>query len=120
MQAKLNNITMPVKNPKSIRDFYVNAFDLKEVEARSQPPDFFMLDGNGCTITIQDANAINQSTGTVGVELGFEVENVQSYIPRIKQSGGGIIKQEQQMGWGQAFTAVDPEGHVVNVFKFHR
>lgn len=118
MQAKLNNITMPVKDPKKIRDFYVNTFDLKELESFSDAGDFYMLDGNGCTITIQDANAIGQSTGTVGVELGFEVEEVESYIPKIKQNGGGIIKQEQQMGWGNAFTAVDPEGHVVNVFRF--
>ncbi len=120
MEAKLSNINLPVHNPQKIRDFYAQVFDLKELEYASEPPGFFMLDANACTITIQDADAIGQSTGTVGVELGFEVEDVPSYINRIKNAGGGILKEQQQMSWGVAFTAADPEGHIVNVFKFKR
>jgi predicted enzyme related to lactoylglutathione lyase len=120
MEAKLSNINLPVHNPRKVRDFYMQAFDLKEIEYASEPPGFFMLNANGCTITIQDAEAIGQSTGTVGIELGFEVEDVPSYVGRIRQAGGGILKEEQQMSWGQAFTAADPEGHVINIFRFIR
>ncbi|HVZ56243.1 MAG TPA: VOC family protein [Chitinophagaceae bacterium] len=120
MQAKLNNITLPVKSPQQIRDFYVNVFGLKELEYTSRTPGFFMLDGNGCTLTIQDAEAIGQSTGSAGVELGFEVDDVPSFVPRIMNYGGVILSENQQMGWGQAFTAADPEGHVMNIFKFHQ
>lgn len=118
MKAKLDNIILMANSPRKLRDFYVNVLGLQELGYLSHPPKMYMLDCKGCTLCIQESNENSSSSGKERVELGFEVEDVDDLFKKIKNSEGRIISDEQQMGWGFAFSAADPEGHLINIYKF--
>jgi predicted enzyme related to lactoylglutathione lyase len=118
MNARLENINLLAANPTQLRDFYIAVFGVSERSTISHPPTFYMLDCGGCTLSIQDAAAVGQKVGFEGLELGFEVANVAEILAKARTSTGHIHKEEQAMGWGQAFTMQDPEGHYINVYSF--
>ena len=118
MKAKLDNIILRAKSPRKLRDFYVDVIGIQELEYLFHPPKMYMLDCKGCTLSIQDAEESVSKNEKEGVELGFEVEDVDDLFLKIKNSEGRVICEEQQMGWGFAFAAADPEGHLINVYKY--
>ncbi len=120
MKTRLESINLLAKRPGKLRDFYVNGLGLAELEKISKPPGFFMINGNGCNITIQDADAVGSQPGKAGIEIGIESDNLIELSRSIVSHGGKIINDSQQMGWGEAFTAEDPEGHVINAYNFKK
>lgn len=118
MRAKLDNINLSAKSPKQLRDFYVSVIGLQELEYISQPPELYMIDCKGCTLSIRDSANQQHNPGVEGVELGFEVDDIDALYNKIKHSTGHIVSEEIQTQWGLAFTAADPEGHRLNIYRF--
>ena len=66
METTLQSISLPAKNARGLRDFYVQAFGLKENEKRSHPPGFFMIKGGkGCNRLLWTYKAQRLKPGTL-------------------------------------------------------
>lgn len=121
METTLQSISLPAKNARGLRDFYVQAFGLKENEKRSHPPGFFMIEGGkGCNLLIMDAEGSETKAGNIGFELGMEVSSLDQLVEKVIAAGGRLIKNTQQMKWGTALLLEDPEGHSINAYMFNK
>ncbi len=117
MPSTLANINLFMRDIEQAKRFYTEALDLAEVPDRSAPPAFFLLDGGGCTLTLQNAAAPGAAfdVGT-SVELGFAMDDVDAVRVAL-QAWGVTVSEVQQMGWGGGFDAHDPDGHRLTIYR---
>ncbi|GGQ98947.1 VOC family protein [Deinococcus ruber] len=114
----LTNLTLAVLDPERSRRFYMTAFGL--TETRRSAPGMAMLEvGNGVTLLFQDHQASSAAPTPGGVELGFEVDDVENTRHTLLALGAEV-GDVQTMGWGGGFDARDPDGHALTVFRRHR
>ncbi len=103
------------------RRFYVEVIGLTEDERMSAPPSFVgLLAGDNVTISLQDASAPGfapSSGGSESVEIGFAVDDVEAVRARLVAWGAGDVSAVQQMGWGEAVDARDPDNHRLTIFR---
>ncbi len=118
MNTVLDSINLFAVNPVALSQFYHTVFGLQVDVERSHADGFFLLKGGGCNLLIQDAKKVGGEPGVTGFELGFRVDNLKGLSELVAKNGGRILNDEQQMGWGQAITIADPEGHAINVYSF--
>lgn len=120
-KTSLNSINLFSLMPERLKDFYQQVFGLVADPKRSHALGFFLLEGNtGCNILLQQADEAGGAVGHLGFELGFEVESLDGLAELALKHGGTIINSGQQMGWGEAITVADPEGHAINVYVFRK
>ncbi|AGY56855.1 hypothetical protein [Gloeobacter kilaueensis] len=68
-------------------------------------------------MTLQDASVPGAAFGiSDSVELGFAVEDVEAVRQRFKEQAIEV-GDVQQMGWGEGFDAVDPDGHRLTFYR---
>ena len=117
----LANINLFVQDvPRSVQ-FYQEVVGLILDTDRSVLPGFALLRGaneTGATLTLQNAN---QTPGALsgmpdGIEIGFAVEDVEEARNKADTLGASP-SPVQQMGWGDAFDARDPDNFRITVFK---
>ena len=111
----LTNLTLAVLDPERSRRFYMTAFGLTET-GRSAPGMALLEVGNGVTLLLQDAQASSAAPTPGGVELGFEVEDVEAARHTLLALGAEV-GEVQTMGWGGGFDARDPDGHALTIFR---
>ncbi len=119
MRVKFDSITYATNAPEQLRDFYVNALNCENLPELSEPPGFCIVQTSACKLIFQQlaGNEVGMQKPAM-LEIGMEVSDIQLARQNILANGGSIINDEQQMGWGQAFTAADPEGNPINIYKF--
>ncbi|MGI8747968.1 MAG: VOC family protein [Deinococcus sp.] len=113
--ATLTNLTLVVADPEWSRRFYRQAFGLGET-GRSTPGMALLDAGNGLTLLVQPAQASSAAPTPGGVELGFEVDDLEATRDRLHELGA-TVGEPQQMGWGGGFDAKDTDGHARSVFR---
>lgn len=119
MQVKFDSITYCTKEPEQLRDFYINALGCENLPELSEPPGFCMVQAGVCKLIFQQLSKDpfeHQRNGLL--EIGMEVSDIKQARENILACGGSILNEEQQMAWGQAFTASDPAGNPINIYKF--
>ena len=110
----LSNLTLVVADVGRSRAFYTRVFGL--TETADSAPGMALLDaGNGLTLLLQPPEAVKVSPLPGGVELGFEVEDLETTRARLLALGAEV-GEPVQMGWGGGFDARDPDGHALSVF----
>lgn len=109
--ARLQKIKLFANAPGQLRNFYKRVFDFQELEFLSEPPDLFVMNGNGCQLYLKRASSLDQLEHPQGIELCFEVEDLVQTINRIKEQGGNIILTEPASSAETAFYAIDPAGY---------
>jgi predicted enzyme related to lactoylglutathione lyase len=119
MEIRFDSITYGTQSPERMRDFYVNALSCKNMPELSEPPGFCIVQTSACKLIFQQM-AEPQTAGQKSalLEIGMEVSDVQLAKANVLINGGSIVNDEQQMGWGDAFTAADPDGNSINIYKF--
>jgi predicted enzyme related to lactoylglutathione lyase len=115
--TKLASVNLFTRDIERAKRFYTEGVGLEEVPDLSAPPSFVLLRAGACTLTLQDASAPGYSD-RVGesIELGFGVGDVEAAAERLR-AFGAEVGPLQQMGWGTAVEARDPDGHRLNVFR---
>lgn len=113
MAAFLRNVTLVVQDPERSRAFYGSVLDLPD--AREAGPGFVMLQAGEVTLILQPAAASSAAPQPGGVELGFEVADVDA-VRAALLAAGGTVGGLQRMGWGEALDARDPDGHALTLY----
>ena len=117
MNISLANVNLIVADAERSARFYVDTIGLNVSEELSEPPSFFYLNSGACSLTLQTATDIGQEPASSGsIELGFKVDDVAAARSRLSQAGVEL-GAEQQMEWGSAVEARDPDGNRLNIFK---
>lgn len=80
----LTNLTPVVADPERSRRFYQQAFGLGET-GRSAPGMALLDAGGGLTLPLQPAQASSAAPTPRGVELGFEVEDLEGTRRRLSE-----------------------------------
>ncbi|WP_425148132.1 VOC family protein [Deinococcus sp.] len=111
----LTNLTLAVLDPERSRRFYMTAFGLPET-GQSAPGMALLELGHGVTLLLQDVQASSAAPTPGGVELGFEVEDVEGTRHALLALGAEVGEM-QAMGWGGGFDARDPDGHALSIFR---
>ena len=120
--ATLANINVFVRDLPRARAFYESAFGLTVDDAHSAPL-MVAFPMKTCTLSLQDAASIGKvvnltadGRNTSGVELGFEVEDVEKAYERLKEAGAILLGTPIQQSFGTTFDALDPDGHTLTVY----
>ena len=116
--TRLGNINLFVRDIERARRFYTQVLGLTENTERSAPPSFYLLEAGDVTLTLQDAATPEADfNGGTSLELGFALDDVEAAAERLRAFGvetGGV----QQMGWGTALDARDPDGHRITLYRY--
>ncbi|ALW89443.1 hypothetical protein GCM10008956_00130 [Deinococcus arenae] len=112
--ASLRNVTLVVRDPHASRAFYRSVLDLPD--APDAGPTFVMLQAGPVTVILQPAAASSAAPQPGGVELGFEVPDVDAAREALL-AAGGTAGDVQRMGWGEALDARDPDGHALTLYR---
>lgn len=116
MTIALTNVNLIVADMPRALAFYQELLGLSPDERQSAPPTFVVLRAGTSTLSIQDAAAAGETPGAgPGIELGFEVEDLDGLAQHLA-AGGYLDAPIQTMGWGRALSISDPEGHRLNLF----
>ena len=116
-QARLSNINLFVRDAPSAYQFYRQLFGFSDEPRMSHPPDFLVLDAGSCTLSFQPRQAVGMGEEPVGgIELGFEVADVNTTANLLQQIGG-TLEQRNQMDWGTSVDGRDLDGHRITMYR---
>lgn len=120
MATTLASINLFAQDVDRLKRFYTEGLGLTEDPDRSAPPGFYLLRAGSATLTLQTMKTPGAETGPAGsIELGFTVDDVAALAQRLTRLGY-LVGRVQQMGWGTALDARDPEGHRLNLFRLRQ
>jgi pyrimidine deaminase RibD-like protein/catechol 2,3-dioxygenase-like lactoylglutathione lyase family enzyme/LPS sulfotransferase NodH len=105
-------------------EFYTNVLDLRMI--RRDPSDYTVLQSRDVTLGLQRFSALpshhhlrraEASTPFgIGVELVFEVDNLDHSFAKVASAGRPILERPQVRPWGaRDFRVVDPDGYYIRV-----
>ena len=117
MKAKISNINLFVSDVAASSDFYTKVFGLEEIVDRAARPNFVRLRAGECVLSLQNAAPVGKEikSESGGVEIGFEVDDVQAVAAALREQGGAIVELNE-MAWGSAADALDPDGYQLTIF----
>lgn len=117
MRTRINNINLLVRDVQAAKTFYTTVLGLAEPEERGGPPTMALLLAGGCTISLQDADAMGLAPAACeGIELGFEVEDVDAAWQAMQAAGAEVLGEPVDQSFGRTFDARDPDGHRLVIF----
>lgn len=120
MPTRLSNINLIVRDVYASKTFYTTLLGLTEPDERDGPPTMALLYAGGCTISLQDAEAIGLAGGpAAGIEIGFEVDDVDATWRAMKAAGADVRGEPVSQSFGRTFDARDPDGHSLVIFRMH-
>ena len=107
-----------VQDIEKERRFYHETLGFPVDEAQSSP-NFIMLKTAGpAWLALEDVSAQPEKAAPAGsVEIGLIVDDVDRVWQEWKAKGVNLLTQPQDLPFGRAFDARDPEGHALSVFK---
>ncbi len=118
MKYKLTTINLFVCDIPTSRQFYIEKLGIEADEEQSTPR-FVWLQTGGCALLLQAANTADAGINTApgGVEVGFEVDDVDAIWEAWKAVGVNLLNEPHDKPFGRTFNALDPDGHLINVYK---
>ena len=116
MNVKLATVNLQSNDPQRAKRFHVDALGLAEDAARSSPPSFIYLRSGGCDVTISQVQQAGAADPSDSMELGFEVDDLESLKARLTSLGIYNYRQES-MGWGDALELADPDGYRCVIYR---
>ena len=120
MSARMSNINLLVRDVYASKQFYTTVLGLTEPEERDGPPTMALLYAGGCTLSLQDAEAIGRTpSASEGIELGFEVEDVDAAWRAMRAAGANVLGEPVEQSFGRTFDARDPDGHRLVIFRLN-
>ncbi|MDQ6693449.1 MAG: VOC family protein [Chloroflexota bacterium] len=120
MNYTLATVNLFVRDIPTSRQFYTEKLGIKADEAQSDDSTFVFLPMKGeCALLLQAARTADAgiSTAPGGVEVGFEVDDVDATWEAWKGSGVKMLNEPHDKPFGRTFNATDPDGHLLNVYK---
>jgi predicted enzyme related to lactoylglutathione lyase len=108
-----------VDDPARSASFYGALLDRQPVDAR---PGFVMFVlGNGMRLGLWQTDTVTPAANRPGgFEIGWPVdgdEDVDRLAGDWAKRGIEILQQPEDMNFGRTFTALDPDGHRLRVYK---
>ena len=117
MRARIRNINLLVRDVFAAKTFYTTVLGLAEPDERGGPPTMALLRAGDCTISLQDAAAMGlEPAACDGIELGFEVEDVDAAWRAMQAAGAEVLGEPVDQSFGRTFDARDPDGHRLVIF----
>jgi predicted enzyme related to lactoylglutathione lyase len=110
-------ILLPVADPIASAAFYERLLGRPPVEAA---PTFAMLKlREGVMLGLWQRDGVQPTPGAApgGSEVAFIAENVDATHAAWLAKGTTILQVPTDMDFGRTFTAADPDGHRLRVFK---
>lgn len=119
----LNYIIVYANDFQKLKAFYIDKLGMTNLGSVSS--DIFATlrpSGGGAVIGLQDNKSSQlppaRETHPGGVELSFEVEDVDATHKQWKANGVEIISEPADLPFGRYMLAKDPEGHYLSAFRF--
>jgi len=120
----LNFMIVYVQDIDKAKAFYTEKLGMIFVEALSGPTFVTLNPGSGAMIGLQDKASSKLPPGREdqpgGVELSFEVEDVDATWQQWKANGVQIVAEPMELPFGRYMMAQDPEGHYLSAYRFAR
>lgn len=119
----LNFIIIYVRDIDQAKTFYTQALGMTYVEALSSPTFATVRTDAGAMVGLQDATASRLPAGREeqpgGVELSFEVEDVDATWQRWQAAGVDMVTEPMDLPFGRYYMAKDMEGHYLSAYRFN-
>ncbi len=120
----LGFVVVYVQDMAKARAFYIDVLGLTIVEAVSSPTFVTLRPAGGSLIALQDKTASlfppGQETQPGGVELSFEVDDVDGTWQRWQEQGVELVAEPVDLSFGRYCMAKDPDGHYLSAYCFNR
>jgi catechol 2,3-dioxygenase-like lactoylglutathione lyase family enzyme len=110
----IGNIILSVRSMERSLAFYRDAVGLG---VRMAGPEFAFLEAGGVTLCLRQSAQMQAASDGVGVEIVFDVRDVQSAYEALK-ARGVAFRIEPRIVTGSLWAADfrDPDGHVLSIF----
>lgn len=121
----LNFVVVYVRDLDKAKAFYTDVLGMTVLEDHSSPSFITLSPSNGtqgAMLGLQDKMAAvlpprhEESPG--GVELSFEVDDVDATWQRWKEKGVELLTEPTDLPFGRYFMARDPEGFYLSAYRF--
>jgi len=118
MNLKLGTVVLYVRDLQGAKRFYSETLGLP-VDERQSGPTFVGLRTAGSMLALQDAATLPPGLdGRPGAsEVGLEVDDVDGVWRDWQEKGVRTLTPPRDLPFGRTFQAVDPEGHLLNVYR---
>jgi predicted enzyme related to lactoylglutathione lyase len=119
----LGFVILYVRDMDRAKAFYTEALGLTVLEAVSGPTFVTLRPAGGSLLALQDKTASRLPPGQAkepgGVEVSFEVDDVDATWKRWKEKGVEMVTDPMDMPFGRYFMAKDPEGYCLSVYRLN-
>lgn len=116
---RLSNVNLFVSDLERSYQFYTATLGLTVRTEFETPPTMRILDSGGCTLSLQpDETPWPAGVRRGGVELDFEVDDIDATFLRLKAAGVQIETEPVDHEFGRNFDARDPDGYRLTFFTF--
>ncbi len=108
-----------VRDIQKVTQFYTEIMGLPVVKEQSSDTFVALATAGGALVALQDAsrNKSYEKVNAGGIELGFEVEDVDATWRDWQAKGAQTLTSPADFPFGRAFDAQDPEGHLISIYK---
>lgn len=110
---QLNLVVIRSKDIDRAARFYLEMGLLMGKHRHGSGPEHYTSSVNGSVFEIYPLE--NELQSTVGVRIGFRIDAVDVYLPRLKKLGAEIINKPHDSEWGRRAVIKDPDGHIVEL-----
>jgi catechol 2,3-dioxygenase-like lactoylglutathione lyase family enzyme len=121
MSYKVGMISLFVRDVAASTTFYTDVIGF-QLQAQFSNEEFAIGQlASGPSLSLRSLNQLPAGTPATpgGVELSFEVEDIQTAWQDWKSKNVEDLTEITDMGAGLNFSAKDPDGHALNVYKLH-
>jgi predicted enzyme related to lactoylglutathione lyase len=117
--VNLSIVTLYVQDMDRARQFYTQVVGIPEFEPFSSPMFVTLRPAVGSMLALQHVSTVpaDQLKPAGGVELNFEVEHVDQVFAEWQAAGVKMISSPQDKPFGRVFTAQDPDGNLLSVYR---
>jgi predicted enzyme related to lactoylglutathione lyase len=118
----LGFVVLYVDDMAKSKAFYTEVLGMIVVETVSSPTFLTLRCDGGSLLALQDKAAALMPPAREdqpgGVELSFEVADVDETWRRWKEQGVAVVAEPVDLPFGRYFLAQDPEGHYLSAYHF--
>lgn len=116
---KLGIIILYVRDMAKAKKFYTETVGLTIDPEQSGPVFTALRFDNGFMLALEDVSILppGQAKEAGSVEIGIEVDNVDSLWTQWKAKGVEMVTDPADAPFGRNFLAKDPDGHYLTVYR---
>lgn len=116
--AKLDHVSLAVRDWRVSRDWYIRLFDLKlEFEAPQGGAAALgvaaLQDDTGLALFLEQ---VSDKVPLCGCTHTFQVGDVEAMHEKLSVSGVQFLKPPQKLFWGYGAEIADPDGHIIRLW----